>query len=151
MEQQQAYPKLYFYRRIVQAKLFIDQHFAENIELYSIADEAYYSKFHFARKFKEVYQQTPHQYLIFVRLENAMRLLTSGMPVAAVCRAVGFEELSSFSRLFKRKVGINPSAYLRRHRHIQKQIAEAPLTLVPHCFAYQYGWTVKEQFQTNKI
>ncbi len=146
-----TYPKLYFYRRIVQAKLFIDAHYAENIELYGMADEAYYSKFHFSRKFKEVYRYTPHQYLVFVRIENAMRLLASGMAVAAVCKAVGFEELSSFSRLFKRRTGMNPSVYLLKQQALHKQIAEAPLTLVPHCFAYQYGLVEKEQFQTSDI
>jgi AraC-like DNA-binding protein len=139
----QQYPKLYFYRRIVQAKLFIDQHYAENVDLNNIADEAYYSKFHFSRKFKEVYQQTPHQYLVSVRVEQAKKLLASGMPVAAVCEAIGFEELSSFSRLFKRRVGLNPSVYLAQQQDLQKQIAETPLSLVPHCFAYQYGWVEK--------
>jgi len=145
------YPKLYFYRRIVQAKLFIDGHYAESIELYDIADEAHYSRFHFIRKFKEVYKLTPHQYLMYVRIENAMRLLTTGMPVVSVCGAVGFEELSSFSRLFKRTVGINPSAYLSKQQALQKQVADAPLTLVPHCFAYQYGLVEKEQFRTSDI
>lgn len=135
----QPYPRLYFYRRIVQAKLFIDQHYAENIELYIVADEACYSKFHFSRKFKEVYQQTPHQYLVSVRIEQAQKLLASGISVAAVCEAVGFEELSSFSRLFKRRVGINPSAYMIRQQALKRQIAEAPLSVIPHCFAYQYG------------
>jgi len=146
-----TYPKLYFYRRIVQAKLFIDQHYTENIELRGIAGEAFYSKFHFIRKFKEVYQRTPHQYLSSLRIEQAMKLLAGGMSVAEVCAAVGFEELSSFSRLFKHRTGVNPSVYQSQQQTLQKRIAEAPLTLVPHCFAYQYGVVEKEQFQTNGI
>ncbi len=43
------YPKIYLYRRIVQAKLFIDDNYFENIDLNNIADEAYFSKFHFIR------------------------------------------------------------------------------------------------------
>jgi AraC-like DNA-binding protein len=75
-----------------------------------------------------------------------------GMSVASVCTAVGFEELSSFSKLFKRLAGTNPSVFQRRQLALQKQIAEAPLTLVPHCFAHQYGWVgKKEQFQTNEV
>lgn len=147
----QQYPKHYFYRRIVQAKLFIDQHYAENNELHSIADKAYYSKFHFSRKFKEVYLQRPHQYLVSVRIQQAKKLLASGMSVATVCGAVGFAELSSFSRLFKRHVGLNPSVYIAQRQNFQKQIAENPLSMVPNCFAYQYGWLEKEQFWTNEI
>ncbi len=139
----EEYPKLYFYRRLVQAKLFIDKHYAESIELFSIADEACYSKFHFIRKFREIYHKTPHQYLTWVIIENAMKLLTCGLSVAAVCSAVGFEELSSFSRLFKRMVGINPSGYFLKQQAIKKQITDSPLAFIPGCFAYQYGWLEK--------
>ena len=48
-------PKIYLYRRIVQAKLFIDSNFAENIDAREIAGEACYSKFHFIRTFKSIY------------------------------------------------------------------------------------------------
>jgi len=147
----QTYPKLYFYRRIVQAKLFIDHHFAEKIELHAIADEAFYSRFHFIRQFKNTYHQTPHQYLTNVRMQHAEKLLAEGLPVAVVCIAVGYEELSSFSRLFKRKTSMNPSDFQDKQRVLQKQIAAAPLSVIPHCFAYQYGWLEKEQFQTNVL
>src|ERR1700682_5399788 len=114
----EEYPKIYLYRRLVQAKLFIDAHFAENIDLGNIADEAYFSKFHFIRKFKNIYRKTPHQYLIFVRIDRAMELLKTGIPVSEVCYAVGFESLSSFSRLFKRVIGITPSMYLAQQQII---------------------------------
>jgi len=108
------YPKAYLYRRIVQAKLFIDKSFAENIDLNNIADEAYFSKFHFIRQFKKVYGKTPHQFLTMVRIEKAMQLLRTDVPVSDVCFLVGFESLSSFSGLFKGLVGLSPSAYLVR-------------------------------------
>ena len=139
----EQYPKIYLYKRIVQAKLFIDGHWSEKIDLDNISDEAYFSKFHFIRLFKKIYGKTPHQYLIFVRIEQAMRLLSSGLPVVAVCHAVGFEELSSFSRSFKRMIGINPSVYFQKQQDIKKQIMDSPLALIPHCFAYQYGWLEK--------
>ncbi len=40
-------PKIYLYRRVVQATLFIDRNFEENIDAGEIADEACYSKFHY--------------------------------------------------------------------------------------------------------
>ena len=120
----EEYPKLYFYRRLVQAKLFIDSHYADNIDLDNIADEAYFSKFHFIRKFKNIYRKTPHQYLIFVRIEKAMELLKTGIPVSEVCYAVGFESLSSFSGLFKRIAGITPSEYLMQHQYAADQFRQ---------------------------
>ena len=95
-------PKIYLYRRIVLAKLFIDEHFADNIDLDAIAGEAAFSKFHFIRLFKMAYGKTPHQYLISVRIEKAQLLLRNGHSVSEVCFEVGFDSPTSFTGLFKR-------------------------------------------------
>jgi len=134
------YPKLYFYRRIVQAKLYIDDHYGDNIDLNNIADEAWFSKFHFIRAFKNTYGKTPHQYLIYVRIEKARELLKTGTPVSEVCYTVGFESLSSFSGLFKRMTGLSPSAYVAQQQNLQQQIKKSPLSFVPACFAEKSGW-----------
>ena len=134
---------MYLYRRIVQAKLFIDSHYASAIDVNNIADEAYFSKFHFIRLFRKIYHKTPHQYLTAVRIEQAMQLLKSDIPVSEVCYTVGFESFSSFSGLFKRIVGITPSAYAAQQQKIKIEIAESPLTFVPGCFAEKHGWMKK--------
>ena len=139
----EQYPKVYLYRRIVQAKLFIDSNYADNIDLNNISDEAYFSKFHFIRLFKKIYGKTPHQYLTFVRIEKATVLLRAGKPVSEVCHSVGFESLSSFGSLFKRNVGVTPSAFLEEQQQMKIQIAKTPLKFVPGCFAYQNGWDEK--------
>src|SRR5438552_3500394 len=114
----EQYPKIYLYRRIVQGKLFIDNHYTENIDLANISDEAYFSKFHFIRLFKKVYGKTPHQYLTTVRIKKAMELLEADISVSEVCYAVGFESLSSFCGLFKRIAGLTPSTYVFQHQQI---------------------------------
>lgn len=144
------YPKVYLYRRIVQAKLFIDNNYSENIDLDNIADEAFFSKFHFIRQFKKIYGKTPHQHLKTVRIENAMQLLRTNMPVSEACYAVGFESLGSFSVLFKRVVGISPSAYLLQQQQIKAQILRAPLDFIPGCFAEKEGWKEKGNFEEIK-
>jgi len=142
-----TYPKVYLYRRIVQAKLFIDTNYADRIDLDNIADEAYFSKFHFVRLFKKIYGKTPHQYLTVVRIEKAMQLLRTDIPVTEVCFSVGFDSLSSFSGLFKRIVGLAPSAYLAQQQQIKTQILKTPLKFVPGCFADKNGWTEKSNFE----
>src|SRR5437870_10067267 len=111
-----AYPKIYLYKRIVQAKLFIDAHYADNIDLDAIADEAYFSKFHFIRLFKSIYGKTPHQYLTYVRIERAKQYLKSDFTVTDTCCKVGFDSLTSFIGLFKKHEGQTPSAYQQWYR-----------------------------------
>jgi AraC-like DNA-binding protein len=137
----EQFPKIYLYRRIVQGKLFIDGHFAERIDLDNIADEAYFSKFHFIRLFKSIYGQTPHQYLIRVRIENAKLLLARDSSISDVCFSVGFDSVSSFTGLFKKVAGITPSAYQQQQLQRIDDIAATPLKFIPNCFAETKGWT----------
>ena len=133
-------PKVYLYRRVVQAKLFIDQHYHELINLDHIADKAYFSKFHFIRLFKSAYGKTPHQYLIAVRIEQARLLLNKGLSVGRVCFAVGFDSAPSFSALFKRMMKVSPSAYQQAELKRQVEMQQTPVKFVPNCFATQKGW-----------
>ena len=142
----EKYPKIYLYKRIVQAKLFIDTHFSENIDLDNISDEAYFSKFHFIRLFKTIYGKTPHQYLTTVRIENAKELLQNEFSVSDACFGVGFDSISSFTGLFKRYTKLSPSEYSRQLKKRKEQIKRAPLQFIPACFAEQKGWTEKKQF-----
>ena len=135
-----SYPKVYLYRRIVQAKLYIDEHYAKKIDLDNIADEAYFSKFHFVRQFKKIYGKTPVQYLQSVRIAHAMKLLQAEVPVLDTCILVGFESATTFSGLFKRLVGTSPSVYQERQLMRKAHIMAAPLEYIPGCFAERNGW-----------
>ena len=130
-------PKLDLYRRIVQAKLFIDSNYAERIDAGEIAGEACYSKFHFIRTFKSIYGRTPHQYLTHVRIERAKELLEQEVSVTEACLAVGFESPGSFTSLFKRRAGVTPSEYQRRQLERKAEIIEEPLRFIPGCFVMQ--------------
>jgi len=140
MPQKDIYPKVYLYRRIVYAKLFIDNHFSEKIDLDNIADEAFFSKYHFIRVFNSIYKKTPHQYLSFVRIEKAKQLLKTDLPVSEVCYAVGFESVSTFTGLFKRFTGKTPAVFQSEQRQKSAEVAEAPLRFIPNCFAEMKGW-----------
>ncbi|HTJ50751.1 MAG TPA: AraC family transcriptional regulator [Cyclobacteriaceae bacterium] len=144
---EETYPKFYLYKRIVQAKLYMDSNFAERADLNNIADEAYFSKFHFIRLFKKIYGKTPHQYLILVRIEKAKELLQNGISITEVCSSIGFESVSSFAGLFKRYVKVTPSTYQLEYQLRQEQIKNTPLKFIPNCFAEQKGWTKNSNFE----
>jgi AraC-like DNA-binding protein len=131
-------PKLDLYRRIVQAKLFIDSNYSERIDAGEIADEACYSKFHFIRTFKGIYGRTPHQYLTHVRIERAKELLEQDVSVTEACFAVGFDSLGSFTSLFKRRTGVTPSEYQRQQLERKAEISREPLRFIPGCFAMRF-------------
>ncbi|WP_448697583.1 helix-turn-helix transcriptional regulator [Mucilaginibacter sp. AW1-3] len=151
MDIQQQFPKIYLYRRIVQAKLFIDANYHLQIDLSNIAGEAYFSRFHFIRLFKQTYGKTPHQYLMQVRVERACLLLSQGIPANQACYTVGFDSVSSFSSLFKRLVGQPPSVYQQNELRRQSEIKKVPLKFVPNCFAQQNGWTEEPQFSISQV
>jgi AraC-like DNA-binding protein len=132
------YPRQYLYRRVVRAKLFIDANFASRLDLNDISDEACFSKFHFARLFRDVYGKTPHQYLSDVRIAHARNMLIAGATVAKTCFSVGFDSVSSFTTLFRRRTGFTPAAFQRRAIDKQDEMAKRPIKFVPNCFTEKH-------------
>lgn len=126
------------YQRIAAAKLFIDANYNEHIDLEQVSKQAFLSRFHFHRLFKQVYKKTPHQYITQKRLDKAKNLLQDNKPVTEVCNEVGFESLGSFSALFKKEMGLAPQYY--RNMAYKKKMEERaePKKAIPHCFITQY-------------
>jgi AraC-like DNA-binding protein len=96
------------------ARDLMDLRYAEPLDLDRIAARAGFSKFHFARAFKEAYGETPAHYLTRRRMERAKDLLRSAnLTVTEVCMLVGFTSLGSFSARFSELIGMSPSAFQR--------------------------------------
>jgi len=94
------------------AKDRIDREFAEPLDVESIARGVGMSAGHFSRRFRVAYGESPYSYLMTRRVERAMVLLRRGdHSVTAVCFAVGFSSLGTFSTRFTELVGMPPSAY----------------------------------------
>lgn len=110
----ELYPKDYLTLQLKQARHFMDQHFAENICLEQLAQQAFLSKFHFTRLFKTYYGITPFQYLTSVRMQAAKQLLKSNRQIWEVCMAAGFESIPTFTSLFKRSTGYTPARFQRK-------------------------------------
>lgn len=51
------------YQRIVAGKVYIDENYADSIDLDQISKQAFLSRFHFYRLFTQIYKKTSHQYL----------------------------------------------------------------------------------------
>ena len=117
-----------------QARDLMDRQFAEALDLDRLAAESGFSKFHFARSFKDAYGETPLQYLTRRRVERAKDLLRhANLTVTEICILVGFSSLGSFSSRFTELVGMSPSAYQRR----QAELGGPPP--IPGCFLMDWG------------
>lgn len=80
----------------------------------------------FKRRFSAATGMAPLAYVHHVRLEEAKQMLESGeLPVEAVALEVGYSDNSFFTRLFRRKVGMNPAQYRQRFGRLARQLAGA--------------------------
>ena len=114
------------------ARDLADRHYAEPLDLGTLAAAAGVSKFHFTRCFAETYGETPMRYLTRRRIERAQDLLRSAnLTVTEVCMLVGFSSLGSFSSRFRELVGESPRRYRDRWARGGPHI--------PGCFLFMRG------------
>lgn len=109
------------------ARLLLERHYDTPITVEALSRQVALSPYHLIRAFRNTYQQTPHQYLIDVRVAKAKELLrNSTLPITEVCAAVGYESLGSFSTLFRNLTGLSPRAY-RAYSQPAPHLAYIPL------------------------
>lgn len=106
-----------YYQRLNAARDFMEAGLNSALTLPAIAAAACLSPHHFLRLFKQVFKETPHQYLTRRRMERAQRLLLQTEDsITDICFSVGFESLGSFSWLFRKKTGYSPEQFRNYHR-----------------------------------
>ena len=96
---------------IEDARRFLDERFAEPIDLALLAKRAHVSPFHFHRLFREQVGVPPHRYLVERRLARAAELLRSGLTAAEAGAATGYASPSHFATAFRRRFGVSPSKF----------------------------------------
>jgi AraC family transcriptional regulator len=100
------------YERLLNARSFIEDNFAKDIDLNAIARQASMSTFHFLRLFKIAFEQTPYQYLLTYRLaRSADMLITTELPIYDIAYRTGFDSHIVYSTQFKQVYGMPPSRY----------------------------------------
>ncbi len=91
---------------------YVEIHYQEQIRIREIAAFCDYSESHFMKYFKNATGMSFIEYLNSYRLSMASRmLLASDAPVTDIAQESGFQNLSYFNRMFKKKFGITPSIY----------------------------------------
>ena len=99
-------------RRIQKVRSFIDQHYRDEIRLNQIADIAGMSSSAFSRFFKLHTGRNLSEYIIDLRLGYASRMLVDRTnSIAEIGYSCGFNNLSNFNRIFKKRKGCSPSEF----------------------------------------
>jgi AraC family transcriptional regulator len=99
-------------RQIRAVQAYVETRLHQQMSLADLAASAGLSSFHFLRSFKGSLGSTPARYVMDRRMERARYLLkVSKITVSEVGISVGFEDVSHFSRAFRRAMGITPSAF----------------------------------------
>jgi len=76
------------------------------------------------RRFSAALGTSPIRYAQRVRIETAKALLeTSSLQLPQICERIGYTDIGTFRRLFKREVGMLPAEYRRRYGRISRRSA----------------------------
>lgn len=82
------------------------------------AAESGLSRAYFQKAFTRAYDVSPSEYAQSIRLDLAREILaTTDMPIRAVALKCGFREEAHFYHFFRKRTGITPGAFRKRHRY----------------------------------
>jgi AraC-like DNA-binding protein len=99
-------------RRILKVKNYINKNYMEEIRLSTVADIAGMSPSAFSRFFRLHTGRTLSEYIIDLRLGFASRMLVdTSKSIAEISYGCGFNNLSNFNRIFKKKKNCSPSEF----------------------------------------
>ena len=102
---------------IEQAIHYMREHLGDNISIPALASQAAMSERTFIRRFRDVTGMPPGHYLQRMRIDHAKRLLEqTDLGLDTIVEQVGYQDLSSFRRLFRKEVDESPGQYRRRFR-----------------------------------
>ena len=101
--------------KVAEIQTWLDEHYASDITVEELADKFGMSKRTLIRRFNAALDMPPNTYIQSIRIESARKLLEeTDRTVDVVMSDVGYEDASSFRRLFRKKTGLTPTEYRRR-------------------------------------
>ncbi|MBR9911387.1 MAG: helix-turn-helix domain-containing protein [Gammaproteobacteria bacterium] len=100
---------------VAKTQYWLQNHVRDRVDMEQLADKMKVSQRTLIRRFKAELGVPPLTYLQNLRIETAKQLLEStNMPLVNIIEQVGYSDVSSFSRLFKQRIGVTPAGYRQR-------------------------------------
>lgn len=101
---------------IERATHYFHENYNQNIVIEDYAKEHGMTANWFTQSFKKVTKYTPMQYILSLRMTNAMNLIdNTDYNMTQIAYAVGYDNSMYFSRLFKKHTGMAPTEYKHRN------------------------------------
>ena len=91
---------------------YMEHHFGEEISIHLLAEKIGVHRAHLFNSFKTDTGYSPKEYLLYIRIQNAKALLRrTKRPISEIAAFVGYHDPLSFSKIFRKKMGISPQEY----------------------------------------
>lgn len=92
-------------------KKYINENYMLDLSIKHIAKTLYVSQGYLARVFRKATGMNIQEYIIETRMYHAKKCLKDGMSVTETAGSCGFGNVSNFSKLFKKRLGISPQSF----------------------------------------
>ena len=110
-------------KRVLKVKKYISENYQDELKLEILADIANMSKSAFSRFFKLHTGRTLSDYIIDIRMGFATRrLVDTADSIANISFQCGYNNLSNFNRIFKKKKGCSPSEFRENYHKVRRII-----------------------------
>ncbi|MBQ7344786.1 MAG: helix-turn-helix transcriptional regulator [Oscillospiraceae bacterium] len=107
----------YILEEMEHARRYFNEHYNEPINIEEYARSRGMSVSWFLRNFKQVTMKSPMQYILTIRINNAVSLLeTTDYNVTEISTIIGYENPLYFSRIFRKQKGVSPSDFRKQRR-----------------------------------
>jgi len=104
----QSRPRYY----VRMAQNYIEANYQQELRVEKLAENLNLDRAYFSKIFHRYTGKPPSRYVVDFRLDKAAELLArQGLTPGEAAQSVGYGDIFNFSRMFKRRFGVSPSAY----------------------------------------
>ncbi len=95
---------------------YIEMYYMRELSVAELSTMVHLDRSYLTRIFTRAYRMSPKQYLLDVRMRRAAEMLLEGRSVSFAAQAVGYQDVSAFSKAFKGKMACSPRQYIKTNR-----------------------------------
>lgn len=108
---------------VEQARTYLEANYMRDVSIGELAGKLNLNRSYFSALFRKKTGKSPQQYLTDYRMERACQLMTEhGYSPGKAALSTGYPDIFSFSRMFKKRIGVSPREYSRRQTEKEESL-----------------------------